>query len=135
MDSMSAACTPLKHKYDACFTNWFVEYLGLPQDASDGPKVASSDSFGSAGFWSRGKSAGGEGSDRRTALREKLEGECGAVWSAYRDCVKRAVVEKQLEGPIAEARAHNPFPFPGHDSGAPHTPPFPFASQAGAKDP
>ncbi|KAJ2375273.1 Mitochondrial distribution and morphology protein 35 [Coemansia sp. RSA 2607] len=23
MESLGAECTPLKHKYDACFTNWY----------------------------------------------------------------------------------------------------------------
>jgi hypothetical protein len=30
MPSMSAECTPLKHRYDACFNKWFEDYLGLP---------------------------------------------------------------------------------------------------------
>ncbi|KAJ1724902.1 pig-Q [Coemansia erecta] len=25
MDSLGAECTPLKHKYDACFTKWYSE--------------------------------------------------------------------------------------------------------------
>ena len=50
--------------------------------------------------------------------------------------VQRAVSEKQLDGLIAEARAHNPFPFP-HERAPGEVPsePFPFASAPGAKGP
>jgi len=41
--------------------------------------------------------------------------------------IKRAVKERDLEGLIQEAQAHNPFPFPKDiPKGKPNNEPFPF---------
>ena len=39
MNSLSPECTPLKHKYDACFNRWFDSYLQLVSLPGEAPKT------------------------------------------------------------------------------------------------
>lgn len=98
MPSMSSECTPLKHKYDACFNRWFEEYLGLPPPAASSassPSSTSSDASsdsGVSGFFTRRKGSGtgeakGADPNERKRLRDRLEGDCGAMWKEYQGCV------------------------------------------------
>lgn len=156
MPSMSAECTPLKHRYDACFNKWFEDYLGLPAPPPPSSAGSARDS-GVSGFFSQNGSSALRSepsqSDRRR-LRDRLDGECGAMWKEYQSCVlvsqqragpltqprsppapqpllfpypQRAVKAKDLDKLIDEAREHNPFPFPSdRKSNAPNNEPFPF---------
>lgn len=91
MPSMSAECTPSKHRYDACFNKWFEEYLGLSasslSSSTSSDKDSSRDS-GVSGFFSKSKATSPSGSaTERKRLRERLEGECGPLWKEYQSCV------------------------------------------------
>lgn len=97
MSSLSAECTPLKHRYDTCFNQWFEEYLslGTSADPSRLDQTTSSDS-GRGGFWSRNKSSSAssaglddlERSEKRKQLRTDLDGRCGVIFKEYQACVK-----------------------------------------------
>lgn len=111
MSSLSAECTPLKHKYDGCFNLWFQEYLGIPSDSSVGGEGSVSAAAGSSAsperkrrFWGGGgasKDVSGEtgatagvtmsaaeATTKRAQLRGDLEGRCGALFREYQTCVK-----------------------------------------------
>lgn len=111
MSSLSAECTPLKHKYDGCFNLWFQEYLGIPSDSSAGGEGSVSAAAGSSAsperkrrFWGGGgpsKDVSGEtgatpgvtmsaaeATTKRAQLRDDLEGRCGALFREYQTCVK-----------------------------------------------
>lgn len=99
MPSMSAECTPLKHRYDACFNKWFEDYLGLPASASSSSSASTSASksdaeasnrdSGVSGLFSRAKSSvtPSQSPDERKRLRERLDGDCGPFWKEYQSCV------------------------------------------------
>lgn len=111
MGSMSETCTPLKHRYDACFNKWFGDYLGASGAPGSDPSSSTSSSSSSSspssssrstgGFFgsksarsdakTEGENAGaGAGADAgvREKLREKYEKECGALFREYRECVR-----------------------------------------------
>ena len=66
--SMSEACTPLKHAYDACFNAWFEGYLR--------PAISESNST----------------PEQRAAYSkqkaDEYEAKCGKIWREYKDCVQ-----------------------------------------------
>jgi len=91
MSSMSPECTPLKHRYDACFHSWLVDYLALPGSGT-APAAAQSKESSSSSMWGRGKkeqapAAGQDEAAKRQSLKERLDGECGGMWEEYRKCV------------------------------------------------
>lgn len=105
MSSLSPACTPLKHTYDECFQSWFVDYLGVAPPSSSSFNATSATSSATdkkekkeeasiTSMWARStapkkeESAVLEESKRRKGLRERLDGQCGAVWEQYRECVR-----------------------------------------------
>jgi hypothetical protein len=88
---MSPECTPLKHRYDACFHSWLVDYLALPGSGT-APAAAQSKESSSSSMWGRGKkeqapAAGQDEAAKRQSLKERLDGECGGMWEEYRKCV------------------------------------------------
>lgn len=124
MPSMSQECTPLKHRYDACFNRWFEDYLGvghLAQASASGSRSGavsgeSSRSNGLGGLFGRGSSSSSSSSsslesissastasaqatshsgagpiqrspEEQRRLRDRLDGECGAMWKEYQQCV------------------------------------------------
>jgi len=89
--SLSPQCTPLKHEYDNCFNSWFEGYLE-PVVGSNGTEASKQD---------REKHV--------KAKAEEYEHNCGKLWSAYKECVQKAVVEKGLEQLLNEAREENPL--------------------------
>ncbi|CAG7849544.1 SubName: Full=Uncharacterized protein {ECO:0000313/EMBL:CCA73583.1} [Serendipita indica DSM 11827] len=106
--SLSAECTPLKLKYDACFNVWLEEYLS-PQlgISSPSPKTGTSSS-------SLPKGANANASEDAKALRTKrmaqaYEDKCGPAWKAYNACITKAVKEHKLEELITQAREENPL--------------------------
>jgi hypothetical protein len=90
MPSMSSECTPLKHRYDACFNKWFEDYLGLPAPSSSSSSTEEDrrDS-GVSGFFSKSKTSNNSSTDAqgRKKLRERLDGDCGPFWKEYQGCV------------------------------------------------
>lgn len=99
--SLAEECTDLKTQYDGCFNTWFEGYLEPVVNAASGTE--------------------------RTALQkakaEEYERNCGSMWTAYRDCVQRAVENKGLAKLLNDARSENPLhkqpsPPSGPDSGS-----------------
>ncbi|KZO92990.1 hypothetical protein CALVIDRAFT_486731 [Calocera viscosa TUFC12733] len=85
--SLKPECTPLKHKYDACFNAWFEGYLSPVLADQAEP-------------------------DRTRALQEKREEydrTCGKVWEAYRGCLSGALTQKGLDDLLQQAREENPL--------------------------
>ena len=68
-ESLSAACTPLKQKYDACFNAWFESYLESATLLSNSVSKQ-------------------EREAKAKAKAEEYETRCGAVWREYRNCVQ-----------------------------------------------
>ncbi|KAH9948050.1 mitochondrial distribution/morphology family 35/apoptosis [Amylocystis lapponica] len=89
--SLSEECTPLKQEYDACFNAWFEGYLEPAVSASASPEQRSA--------FSQQKAA-------------EYERNCGKIWTQYRDCVQKAVKEKQLDVLLDEARQEYPLKDP-----------------------
>ncbi|KAF8228884.1 hypothetical protein L208DRAFT_1403023 [Tricholoma matsutake] len=89
--SLSEACTPLKHEYDSCFNAWFEGYLE--------PAVAVSPTPEKRAEYSKQKA-------------EEFQDKCGKVWESYRECVQRAVTEKGLDTLLQQARNDNPLTEP-----------------------
>lgn len=115
MPSMSQECTPLKHRYDACFNRWFEDYLGVGHPAQAPASGESSKSSGLGGLFGRGSSSSSLSSsvesissastastqatshsgvgpiqrspEEQRRLRDRLDGECGAMWKEYQQCV------------------------------------------------
>ena len=108
MPSMSAECTPLKHRYDACFNKWFEDYLGLPAPSPPSSSAGGARDSGVSGFFSQSGSSARRSepsqSDRRR-LRDRLDGECGAMWKEYQSCV---LVSQQRAGGLSPSLAHPP---------------------------
>jgi TRIAP1/MDM35 family protein len=110
MPSMSPQCTPLKHRYDACFNRWFEEYLGLPASSpsnSSGSVSATSTSDGHrdsgvSGFFSKVSGSSESSSNDRKRLRERLEGDCGPFWKEYQTCVLVSLSEQSSVSVIRE---------------------------------
>ncbi|KAF8636293.1 hypothetical protein AX17_003647 [Amanita inopinata Kibby_2008] len=101
-DSLSPECTPLKHKYDACFNAWFEGYLE--------PAVSANASPHERAAYSKKKA-------------EEFQAKCGKVWDSYRECVQKAVKEKGLDKLLNQAREEYPLteptPPPRNQSGKP----------------
>ena len=95
MDSLTPRCTPLKHRYDKCFNDWFKDYL---QVASNGDTDKSNGSWNAAGFF---------GGDKLGQLRVQYENDCGALFRDYQVCVQAAVNDLDLGRVIARAREGN----------------------------
>lgn len=117
MDSLSPECTPLKHKYDQCFNDWFKNYLDTsssmnPEDSSR----SRMDLWNTTGATAQSKL------NKLSVLRERYDYDCGKLFAEYQACVKvcvvvqltmqRAIQDKGLNGAIEKARKENPFP--GH---------------------
>ncbi len=66
-DSLSPECTPLKHKYDSCFNEWFEGYLE--------PAIAASATQPEREAYSRQQAA-------------EFEAKCGKIWVEYKTCVQ-----------------------------------------------
>lgn len=108
MPSMSVECTPLKHRYDACFNKWFEEYLGLPTASpSSSHSTSGSDGHkdsGVAGFFSKVGSGSGDTNsiaNDRKRLRDRLEGDCGTFWKEYQSCVLVSLFSGQERSPFS----------------------------------
>ncbi|KAK2464073.1 hypothetical protein APHAL10511_003903 [Amanita phalloides] len=97
-DSLSSACTPLKHKYDSCFNSWFEGYLE--------PAVAANISTEERAAYSKAKA-------------DEFNAKCGQIWEQYKHCVQAAVKQKGLEKLLSQAREEYPLttPPPPGDSG------------------
>lgn len=65
--SLSADCTPLKLKYDACFNAWFEGYL----------EPLNNDSM-----------TGEQRQERSAQKAKEYEECCGQVWKSYQTCVQ-----------------------------------------------
>lgn len=65
--SLSADCTPLKLKYDACFNAWFEGYL--EPSIYDATTVE-------------------QRQERSAQKAREYEERCGKVWQSYRACVQ-----------------------------------------------
>ena len=75
--SLSDACTPLKHEYDACFNAWFEGYLEPAVAASEGtPEQRAA--------YSQAKAA-------------EYEKSCGPIWTQYKDCVQVSINKEGLQ--------------------------------------
>ncbi|KZT54174.1 hypothetical protein CALCODRAFT_439119 [Calocera cornea HHB12733] len=95
--SLKPECTPLKHKYDACFNAWFEGYLQpLSAPALAGGAAAKPLTQEAREAAQRGK-------------REEYERTCGKVWEAYRGCLSGALTEKRLDDLLQQAREENPM--------------------------
>ncbi|KAK0443469.1 mitochondrial distribution/morphology family 35/apoptosis [Armillaria borealis] len=96
-DSLSPECTPLKHKYDSCFNEWFEEYLE--------PAIAASATQPEREAYSRQQAA-------------EFEAKCGKIWVEYKTCVQNSLKEKGLDHLIQQAREENPLkePPPGQST-------------------
>ncbi|PWN51370.1 hypothetical protein IE53DRAFT_368128 [Violaceomyces palustris] len=155
ISSLSPQCTPLKHRYDRCFNDWFGDYLSLgdariakqakalsSSSASEDKKnLSSSASSSTSSSWFGGSSTrstetslGEEDQEdqhhhlKRKEVMTRYESECGALFKEYKECVRRAVTEKGLDPLIKQARLENPFPF-DHErgkGGGENNHPFPF---------
>jgi len=86
-ESLDPKCTPLKHKYDACFNTWFEGYL---QQLPPGLKET-------------------EREQRIKTKNDEYNQKCGKVWEAYRTCVQDAVTEKGLNDLLEQARDEAPL--------------------------
>ncbi|PWN24940.1 hypothetical protein BDZ90DRAFT_281922 [Jaminaea rosea] len=147
MSSLSPECTPLKHKYDACFNAWFQDYLGVPTSSSTSAAGGAAEPaakprrrgfFGGGGGGDSESIATTGGAERDAVAREgkrnELEEKCGAMFREYQACVKKALKEKDLLPLLSQAREYNPFPFPAQSSGGKASSedhgnsPFPFAA-------
>ncbi|GAK68195.1 uncharacterized protein PAN0_050d6431 [Moesziomyces antarcticus] len=155
ISSMSAECTPLKHRYDSCFNLWFKDYLAIGDDQiqdqqrrSQTASTASSSTNGAStkkksGWFSDSSSsststqassiADSDVEGRKNAIMQRYERDCAQLFKDYQACIKKAVTERGLDDLIRQARKENPFPFDHErrsDARA-NNPPFPFPA---AKD-
>ncbi|EJT99444.1 hypothetical protein DACRYDRAFT_23966 [Dacryopinax primogenitus] len=87
--SLKPECTPLKHKYDACFNTWFEGYLQPPPGGKSESEEAQRQ-------WQRDK-------------RDEYERTCGKVWEGYRAYLDGALTEKGLDDLLQQAREENPL--------------------------
>lgn len=110
MPSMSAECTPAKHRYDDCFNKWFEDYLGLSSKENgnrrNGDLTNKKESRNT--FWSSSSTSSSQEnnpieaiqggvqrtSTERKALRDRLEGECGKFWKEYQSCVLVSLISE-----------------------------------------
>ncbi|KAI0824965.1 mitochondrial distribution/morphology family 35/apoptosis [Trametes gibbosa] len=89
--SLSEECTPLKRSYDACFNAWFEGYLE--------PAVSASANAEQRTNFAQQKAA-------------EFESSCGKIWQEYRQCIQKAVKDKNLEALLDQARSENPLKEP-----------------------
>lgn len=77
ISSLAPECTPLKHKYDACFDLWFRDYLaigdGQIQDQQRSAPSRASESDIEA---------------RKKSIMARYDRDCGALFRDYQACVK-----------------------------------------------
>ncbi len=104
---MSEECTPLKREYDACFNAWLEGYLEpVARPENDKARAA-----------------------RQAAKAAEYDAKCGAIWTAYRSCVRvrrvvvaircvahagvqKAVDDKGLSPLLETARKDDPLATP-----------------------
>uniref|UniRef100_V5GM32 Uncharacterized protein n=2 Tax=Kalmanozyma brasiliensis (strain GHG001) TaxID=1365824 RepID=V5GM32_KALBG len=140
ISSLSPECTPLKHRYDACFNLWFKDYLSIGDDqireqqrqsessasgATTPSSLSSSSSSGGkkrSGWFSDSSSTssastsatslgGGDIEAKKHAIMDRYDRDCGKLFKDYQACVRRAVTDRGLDDLIQQARKENPFPF------------------------
>ena len=95
MNSLSAACTPLKHTYDACFNTWFESYLtplSAALDPAQSPSKSGSASAGSSDIERNLATAIKEVKASGEKRAKEYEAKCGESYRAYTECVKVRVL-------------------------------------------
>jgi len=92
MDSLSAECTPLKHKYDNCFNLWLQDYLQVTPQTQQPPTSKSDNPWSPWSNRDIKADAKGSGEEQRRKrnlqLRKRLDTECGQLFTDYQACVK-----------------------------------------------
>ncbi|KAJ7287047.1 mitochondrial distribution/morphology family 35/apoptosis [Mycena rebaudengoi] len=90
-DSLSPACTPLKHEYDSCFNVWFEGYLepAISPSATDAQRAA-----------------------HYQQKADEFQAKCGKVYEEYRNCIQNAVKQKGIESMLEQAREEHPLREP-----------------------
>ncbi|KAJ7935256.1 mitochondrial distribution/morphology family 35/apoptosis [Mycena leptocephala] len=90
-DSLSPACTPLKHEYDSCFNVWFEGYLepALATTATEAQRTA-----------------------HYQRKAEEFQAKCGKVYAEYQNCIQNAVKQKGIEPLLQQAREEHPLREP-----------------------
>jgi TRIAP1/MDM35 family protein len=105
-DSLSPACTPLKHEYDSCFNVWFEGYLEpISSSATEAQRTA-----------------------HYQRKAEEFEAKCGKVYAEYQSCIQvcllcpvpycarrplqSAVKHKGIEPLLQQAREEHPLRVP-----------------------
>lgn len=110
ISSMSAECTPLKHRYDSCFNLWFKDYLAIGDDqiqeqqrrsqtsstASSSTNAAGtkkksgwfSDSSSSSTSTDASSMADSDVEGRKNAIMQRYERDCAQLFKDYQACIK-----------------------------------------------
>ncbi len=111
ISSMSAECTPLKHRYDSCFNLWFKDYLAIGDDqiqdqqrrsqtssstASSSTNAAGtkkksgwfSDSSSSSTSTQASSTADSDVEGRKNAIMQRYERDCAQLFKDYQACIK-----------------------------------------------
>lgn len=149
ISSLASECTPLKHRYDACFDLWFRDYLSIGDSQivqQEKQRGASSAPLGLG----KSRTPDSDIEARKKNIMERYDRDCGALFKDYQSCVKvshlvcpchrkiinalppphkqKAISDRDLDGLITQARKENPFPFDHERRSNPreNNPPFPF---------
>ena len=79
--SLAEECTPLKHKYDACFNAWFEGYLEPIAEGSSPDQQKA----------------------HQQAKAKEYEDKCGIIWESYKQCVQvcHIVVQADLKAELS----------------------------------
>ncbi|CDZ97203.1 Mitochondrial distribution/morphology family 35/apoptosis [Phaffia rhodozyma] len=96
---VNPACNPYKHTYDACFIKWVEGYLEPLTGETTLPGTKSTV----------------DPAVRAKAKAEEYEKLCGESWRVYKDCVWKAVKDKDLMPLLTQAREENPLLSPNSE--------------------
>ena len=96
MNSISADCTPSKHKYDQCFNAWFRDYLDVSSNMNgdDNSNRARTDMRTVSN--SSQLSVSKKQANALASLRERYENDCGRIYDEYQACVKVRWTERPV---------------------------------------
>ena len=104
MNSISADCTPSKHKYDQCFNAWFRDYLDVSSNMNgdDNSNRALTDMRTVSN--SSQLSVSKKQANALASLRERYENDCGRIYDEYQACVKVRWTERPVYIKASRAR-------------------------------